>query len=93
MPNNSIDLTKLLADRNLLTKGVTISAKIATTGFGYAAVTTVKDGVITDISPDGLTALFDDKKKRKTSYENIVAIDGMEIARFAQAYRVKLKKK
>ena len=93
MSNNSIELAKLLVDRKLLIKGMTISAKVSTTGFGHAVVNTVKQGVITEVSPEGLTAIFDDKKKRKTGYENIVAIEGMEIARFAQAYRVKINGK
>lgn len=93
MPNNSIELAKILVDRKLLTDGMTISAKVATTGFGYAAVNAVKQGIVTEVSSDSLTALFEDRKKRKTRFENIVAIEGMEIARFAQAYQVKLKKK
>lgn len=93
MSNNSIELAKLLVDRKLLIKGMTISASVSTLGFGHAAMTSVKQGVITEVSPDGLTAIFDDKKKRKTGYENIVAIEGMEIARFAQAYRVKINGK
>lgn len=93
MSNNSIELAKLLVDRKLLIKGMTISATVATTGFGHVAVNTVKQGIVTEVSPEGLTAIFDDKKKRKTGYENIVAIEGMEIARFAQAYRVKINGK
>lgn len=93
MSNKSIELAKLLADRKLLTEGMTISAKVATTGFGNAVMNTVKQGIITKVTPEGLTAMFEDKKQRKTTYENIVAIEGMEVLRFAQAYRVKINGK
>lgn len=93
MSNNFIELTKVLIDRKILAEGMTISAKVSTTGFGHAVMSTVKQGIVTKVSPDGLTALFEDKKQRKTPYENIVAIEGMEIARFAQAYRIKVKGK
>lgn len=93
MSNNCIELAKLLVDRQLLTKGMTISAKVTTSAFGNAIVDTVKEGLITNVDSDGVTAIFEDKKKRKTKYENIIAIEGMEIARFAQAYRVKINGK
>lgn len=93
MSNNSIELAKLLVDRKILTEGTTISAKVSTIGFGHAAMTTIKQGIVVQCSPKEIVAIFDDKKKRKTAYEDITAIEGMDISRFAQAYRIKTNSK
>jgi hypothetical protein len=93
MLSKTVELAKLLVDRNIITQGMTISAKVSTTGFGHAVMTSVKQGVITKITSNGLNALFEDKKQRKTAYEDIIAIEGMDLERFAQAYCIKINNK
>ena len=91
MQNNVIDLTKLLAEHKLLAPGVTISAKIAVTGFGYAPVVIEKEGSITSVNETGVNAMFDGQKHRHAKFEDILTIEGMDILRFAQAYLIKAK--
>ena len=92
MQNNVINLTKLLAEHKLLAPGVTISAKINVTGFGYAPVVLEKEGTITSVDDKGINALFEGQK-RHAKFEEILTIEGMDIPRFAQAYRIKTKSK
>lgn len=93
MSSKTVDLAKILVDRNIITRGMTITAKVSTTGFGHAIMSSVKQGVITKITSSGLNALFEDKKQRNTAYEDIIAIEGMDLERFAQAYRIKTNSK
>lgn len=93
MSSNTVELAKLLVDRNVITQGMTISAKVSTRGFGHAPMTSIKQGVITKITPSSVDAIFEDKKRRTTAYEDIVSIEGMDLERFAQAYRIKLNNK
>ena len=93
MANNFVDLAKILAERKLLRKGITISAKVPVRGFGGAPMTAVKKGMITSINEDGFTALYEDRKSRDTNYADLTDIEGMELPRYAQAYRVKVSLK
>ena len=90
--NNSISLTKLLAEKNLLKSGVSISAKIPVKGFGNIAMTAQKNGIVLNFKEDGFVAVYEGGKQQYTPYENLIAIEGMDISRFAQAYRIKTKK-
>ena len=90
MSNNFVDLAKILADRKLLREGVTISAKVPVRGFGGVPTNALKRGVITSVNENGFTALYEDRKSRTTGFEDLQDIEGMDIPRFAQAYRVKV---
>lgn len=93
MTNNTIDLAKILAERKLLRKGVTISAKVPVRGFGDAPITAVKKGIITSVNEKGFTALYEDRKSRTRGFEDLQDIEGMDIPRYAQAYKVKVSLK
>ena len=90
MANNFVDLAKILAERKLLREGITISAKVPVRGFGGAPMTAIRKGMITKINEEGFTALYEDRKSRETSYEDLTDIEGMDVPRYAQAYRVKV---
>lgn len=93
MSNNIIDLSRILAENNLIAPGITISAKINIRGFGGVNLFTEKRGVITEIDKDGVKAIFEDRKKRYAKFEELTGIEGMDILRYAQAYKIKPKKK
>jgi len=88
-----IDLAKILAERKLLREGVTISAKVPVRGFGGAPMTTTKRGIITSVNEQGFTALYEDRKIRTSGYETLQDVEGMELSRYAQAYKVKVSLK
>jgi len=88
---NSLNIAKLLAEKNLLKAGVSISAKIPVTGFGNMSMTSEKRGIIISVKEDGLIASYEQKKNQYTSFEDLTAIEGMTVARFAEAYKIKLK--
>ena len=90
MSNNFVDLSKILAERKLLRNGITISAKVPVRGFGDAPITAIKKGIITSVNENGFTALYEDRKTRTRGFEDLQDIEGMEIPRYAQAYRVKV---
>lgn len=90
--NNNINLTKLLAEKNLLKAGISISAKIPVKGFGNIAMIAQKNGVVLNIKDDGFIAVYEGGKQHYTSFEDLISIEGMDISRFAQAYRIKAKK-
>ena len=89
---NSLDLTKILVDKKLIGKGTNVSAKITVSGFGYAPVTREKHGRVTAMSEAWVNILFDNAH-RYTKFEDITSIEGMDVARFAQAYGIKIKGK
>jgi hypothetical protein len=91
MQNNSLDLTKILVEKNLITPGTNISARISVSGFGYAPIVAEREGKVVSISENGVKAVYDEHH-RTTKFEDIMSIEGMEISRFAQAYRIKFKK-
>ncbi len=93
MSNNFVDLAKILAERKLLREGITISAKVPVRGFGGAPMTTTKKGIVTSVNEAGFTALYEDRKIRSTGFEDLQDIEGMELPRYAQAYRVKVSLK
>lgn len=93
MANNFIELAKLLAERKLLRKGITISAKVPVRGFGGVPTNALKKGVITSVNENGFTALYEDRLSRTTGFESLEDIEGMDIPRYAQAYRVKVSLK
>ena len=88
--SNFIDLAKILAERKLLREGITISAKVSVRGFGGVPTTASRKGVITSVNENGFTALYEDRKLRTTGFDTLEDIEGMDIPRYAQAYRVKV---
>ena len=92
MRNNTLDLTKILVEKNLITPGTNISARISVSGFGYAPIVAEKEGRVVSISETGVKAMYDEHC-RNTKFEDITSVEGMDVARFAQAYRIKLKGK
>lgn len=89
MPN-FIDLAKVLAERKLLREGITISAKVPVKAFGGVPISASRKGVITKVTEDGFTALYEDRKLRTTGFDTLENIEGMDVPRYAQAYRVKV---
>ena len=90
---NSINLTKLLAEKNLIKSGISVSAKIAVQGFGNMAMTSEKRGIVVSVRENGIIASYEQGKKQFTPFDDLTSIEGMAIDRFAQAYKIKLKKK
>ena len=88
--SNFVDLAKILAERKLLRNGITISAKVPIKGFGGVPANAVKRGIITSVNENGFTALYEDRKSRTTGFEALQDIEGMDVPRYAQAYRVKV---
>ena len=86
--NNVIELSKLLAKKNLIAPGVTISANLKVRGFGGVLMNSVKRGVITSVDEEGVKAMFENRQHRYAKFEEL-----MDIARYAQAYRIKLGSK
>ena len=93
MANNFVDLAKILAERKLLRNGITISAKVPVRGFGGAPITAVKKGIVTSVNEKGFTALYEDRKSRTSGFDTLHDIEGMDVPRYAQAYRVKVNLK
>ena len=87
--NNVIELSKLLAKKNLIAPGVTISANLKVRGFGGVLMQTVKRGVITSVDEEGVKAMFENRQHRYAKFEELMDIEGMDVVRYAQAYRVK----
>lgn len=86
-------LSKLLANKNILTPGLTISANTSVRIFGGIPVQKEKSGVIVKVEDEFVLVSFEHGSQKKTLYEDIISIEGMDIARFAQAYKVKTPKK
>lgn len=93
MSKNMIHLAKLLADRKFLNVGMTISARVPVNGFGNIAMTREQLGMVNSIGLDGVSATFEGGKRKHTVFEEILTIEGMDVPRFAQAYRIKPAKK
>ena len=87
--NNVIELSKLLAKKNLIAPGVTISANLKVRGFGGVLMNSVKRGVITSVDEEGVKAMFENRQHRYAKFEELMDIEGMDVVRYAQAYRVK----
>lgn len=90
---NSINLTKLLAEKNLIKSGVSVSAKVVVHGFGNISMTSEKRGIVVSVKEDGIIASYEQGKKQFTSFDDLTSIEGMDIERFAQAYKIKIKKR
>lgn len=88
---NTLDITKILVDKKLIGKGTKISARITISAFGNIPVKQERECLISDIKSDGFETIFDNKKYH-ADFDQITAIEGMDVARFAQAYRIKPKK-
>jgi hypothetical protein len=87
------ELGQQLVKHNLLIPGVTVSARIPTKGFGHAIMTVELEGTVVNTSEDGVKIQFIDRKSRIAKFEDLTAIEGMDIPRFAQAYRIKTASK
>lgn len=93
MANNFVDLAKILAERKYLRKGITISAKVPVRGFGGVSTNATRKGIITSVNENDFTALYEDRLTRTTGYDTLEDIEGMDIPRYAQAYKVKVSLK
>lgn len=91
--NNVIELSKLLAEKKLIAPGVTISANLSVRGFGGVIMKSVKRGVVTNVDNNGVKAMFENRQHRYAKFEELMDIEGMDILRYAQAYKVKPKNK
>lgn len=88
--NNEIqELGQKLVEHNLIMPGVTVSAKIPTKGFGHAIMTVEREGTILSANREGVTIMIEGRKQRFARFDELTAIEGMDIPRFAQAYRIK----
>lgn len=88
MSNEIQNLGRQIADHNLINPGVVVSAKMTIKGFGHAILTTEKTGTVISIDSDGIKGVFEGKQ-RYARFEDLTAIEGMDLPRFAQAYRIK----
>lgn len=93
MSNNIIDLSKILAKKNLIAPGVTISASLTVRGFGGVTMKSVKNGIVKEVKDDGVEAIFENRQQRYAKFEDLVNVEGMDIFRYAQAYKVKSNSK
>jgi hypothetical protein len=89
MSNEIRDLGRQLVAHKLLIPGVTVSARIPTKGFGHAIMTVELEGTVINADGEGVKIYFSDRKPRVARFEDLTAIEGMDIPRFAQAYRIK----
>jgi hypothetical protein len=90
MQNEAQYLGAKLVENNLIPNGTTVSARVTVKGFGHSIMTTEKDGVVLSSDKDGINAMYEDSRKRYTKFADLTAIEGMDLARFAQAYRIKM---
>lgn len=90
---NVIELSKILADKKLIAPGITISANLSVRGFGGVIMKSVKRGVITSVDDNGVKAMFENRQQRYAKFEELMDIEGMDILRYAQAYKIKPKSK
>jgi hypothetical protein len=89
MSNEIVELGRQLVEHKLLIPGVTVSARIPTKGFGHAIMTVELEGTVMSANANGVKIHFSDRKPRITKFEELTAIEGMDLPRFAQAYRIK----
>lgn len=90
--NNTI--LKELIKRKIVTKGTTINATVRANGIGGQVVEVPKDVSITIADEDGIVAWERDYAGRDHEYKvklsNVHDIEGMDIQRFAKAYKIKI---
>jgi hypothetical protein len=90
--HNILDLTKIMVEKKLIDRGTNISAKITVSAFGNVLTTKEKEGKVLAVKEDGLKVDFEGRT-RHANFEDITSIEGMDVARFAQAYKLKTKVK
>lgn len=89
---NNTNLVKLIAEKNLLNPGITIRFKVKTSGFGGVSVLSERDSVLSSVDKTSISSRINGRVY-KVNFEDVLAIDGMSVERFAQAYRIKTKKR
>jgi hypothetical protein len=91
---NNIKLLKELIKRKIVTKGTTIKATVRANGIGGQVVEVPKNVGITIADENGIVAWERDYAGRDHEYKvklsNVHDIEGMDIARMAKAYKIKI---
>ena len=92
MDNNK--LLKEMIKRNIVTRGTTINATVRANGIGGQVVEVPKDVSVTIADENGIVAWERDYAGRDHEYKvklsNVHDIEGMDIARMAKAYKIKI---
>jgi len=92
MDNNK--LLKELIKRKIITRGSTINATVSANGIGGQVVRVPKDVSVTIADENGIVAWERDYAGRDHEYKvklkDIHDIEGMDIARIAKAYKIKI---
>lgn len=89
MSNEIQELGQQLVEHKLICPGVTVSARVLTKGFGHAIMTVEREGTVLSADKNGITIIFENRKQQRARFEDLTAVEGMDIPRFAQAYRIK----
>jgi hypothetical protein len=89
---SNADLTKQLIARKIVKPGTIITSSVTAFGFCDTPYKTKKDGVILEINHDFIKVKYSDRRTRITSLDDIVSIEGMDVERFAYAYKIKPNK-
>ena len=80
--------------RNILTNGTTINATVSANGIGGQVVRVPKDVKVTVVNENGVVAWEQDYAGRDHEYKvklsDIHDVEGMDIARMAKAYKIKI---
>ena len=91
---DNIKLLKELIKRKIVTKGTTINATVRANGIGGQVVEVPKNVGITIADEKGIVAWERDYAGRDHEYKvklsNVHDIEGMDIARMAKAYKIKI---
>jgi len=91
---NNLKLLKEMIKRNILTNGTTINATVSANGIGGQVVRVPKDVKVTVINENGVVAWEQDYAGRDHEYKvklsDIHDVEGMDIARMAKAYKIKI---
>jgi len=92
MDNNK--LLKEMIKRKIVTRGTTINATVRANGIGGQVVEVPKDVSVTIADENGIVAWERDYAGRDHEYKvklsNVHDIEGMDIARMAKAYKIKI---
>jgi len=92
MDNNK--LLREMIKRNIVTRGTTINATVRANGIGGQVVEVPKDVSVTIADENGIVAWERDYAGRDHEYKvklsNVHDIEGMDIARMAKAYKIKI---
>ena len=91
---DNIKLLKELIKGKIVTKGTTINATVRANGIGGQVVEVPKNVGITIADENGIVAWERDYAGRDHEYKvklsNVHDIEGMDIARMAKAYKIKI---